>query len=1337
MRWKRRADEESIAQEKAPPTYIETADKLQRMVEAVSADEFSWQEAHYDRDSWQGRELLFLMANHEWVRATSEIVGITRSDAVETTIKVDVDLDQVTHEAFRGRKGPIWLPVAVLPPTENIRTAPDLFATVTDATGKPVPMLPVADLRHQASAAMAEIIVKMAISHWPAPGPSQPPVDTRDERLLLSAAIYRLLRDGSGDSGDTGAGHAMESPRIPKARDALRGLLGIYNRQLEIRFGAAAQAAETARGHQFTPELARRAAKILQALTESIFIVVQADFDLAPSVLTIQVPNRKLTVSKSRWLRPSTWVIRPAGHLEIDVLLPTADADRQIQVSLPDGVSVDDSVDHPDRKAGKNDKRPPWLDIEVHAPLPLQDLGASVKQVISAQEKARKSIDLAPVVQPLLDLARAKAELALDTLRHYEDRYRDAGAARQPANGDGPVRGPRQRLEAFVEYLGGQDDEAPPSLEETWGRFDLEKVPLSRRLVLDQVSPQTAVVRANMIENVSQRATPKQAKVHVDVTVDDRDYFSTARSSAFMSLILMCGVLCLQVFWPVVNPNAQQPAPEVLAIVITLFATIQANRIERPDRSTLRGQLFAMGSWLIGASVLPSLTLALAFGFETRGVAADLWAGGCILAQFLFLVVMKRGPLTPTGRPRLLKRRVFTTKGPDYRHFEALRSDYWRNTTADALMIGRTAYGYVVWQKVGPQKETTQNSEAERISPMLRTTLLWDKGQPPSAPSNVLALLRTGTQHQAVTFVVFRDKWPADEDRADAGNDTETFERRKLDLDPERLAPADSVASTVDVFVGVSRDKILKIAEHPAAIILDAAANKLVVLDTQLPVPAPALAYRDRQWARVRVALRDADDIQRLADFLTDICGKVAEALDESHIVAVQTVPKAPLRPIYGPAILGSDHDSEAVSEIPVLTTDLDIVNGYTIEGESPAARTWRVLAICGDARSNIESDIVQHLAAVREDFQLAGLTYALLHGTAVMVLLVHEPVADQRGARAGQAARPDQDLAAALEADLRKEPGCAKLRVLLCKSLTRDDLEPAAADPYPMLRVRFNWQDRPGAILNVLESIGLALIEERPAIAKKDWSVAYARVQVLVGQLGFGRLTIRVHVPPQRVQDWNESKMAEMARTIEMTAANEAASPGAPGSAVGPVISIDRIKLTGSLTASKGPGTAQACPHALTTGTTAVKQRATPSAGAAIGSVPVMKVVVYSHDADARAQIKLAIGRRPAIDVPDAEIIEVATEPALFRLLDAGGADVMVLDGEAQPAGGMGVCRQAKDEIYNCPPVLLLIGRADDRWLATWSRADAVISHPIDPVALARELARLMRGQSADAKQP
>jgi hypothetical protein len=63
-----------------------------------------------------------------------------------------------------------------------------------------------------------------------------------------------------------------------------------------------------------------------------------------------------------------------------------------------------------------------------------------------------------------------------------------------------------------------------------------------------------------------------------------------------------------------------------------------------------------------------------------------------------------------------------------------------------------------------------------------------------------------------------------------------------------------------------------------------------------------------------------------------------------------------------------------------------------------------------------------------------------------------------------------------------------------------------------------------------------------------------------------------------------------------------------------------------------------------------------------------------------------------------------------------------------------MGICRQAKDEVYDCPPVLLVIGRPDDGWLATWSRADAVVSHPIDPAALAGALAGLMRQRAAGA---
>lgn len=145
-----------------------SARQLQANVTAVTSEEFRWQESHYDRDSRYGRELLFLIANHDWVRATSEIINISRSDAIDTTIKIDIDLAQITHEAFRNKTGLLWLPIAVLPPQPAVgaqaesghyRLEPDPFATVTGAAGELLPLLPTADVRHQMSAAMAEIIV--------------------------------------------------------------------------------------------------------------------------------------------------------------------------------------------------------------------------------------------------------------------------------------------------------------------------------------------------------------------------------------------------------------------------------------------------------------------------------------------------------------------------------------------------------------------------------------------------------------------------------------------------------------------------------------------------------------------------------------------------------------------------------------------------------------------------------------------------------------------------------------------------------------------------------------------------------------------------------------------------------------------------------------------------------------------------------------------------------------------------------------------------------------------------------------------------------------------------
>jgi DNA-binding response OmpR family regulator len=122
------------------------------------------------------------------------------------------------------------------------------------------------------------------------------------------------------------------------------------------------------------------------------------------------------------------------------------------------------------------------------------------------------------------------------------------------------------------------------------------------------------------------------------------------------------------------------------------------------------------------------------------------------------------------------------------------------------------------------------------------------------------------------------------------------------------------------------------------------------------------------------------------------------------------------------------------------------------------------------------------------------------------------------------------------------------------------------------------------------------------------------------------------------------------------------------------------------------------------------------------------MRVLVYSDDANTRAEVLLALGKRIHPDLPAVEYVECATGPVVIATLDAGDIDMAILDGEAVPVGGMGICRQVKDEVYECPPVLVLIGRRDDAWLATWSRADGVVSHPIDPLVLAETAIRLLR---------
>jgi DNA-binding NarL/FixJ family response regulator len=123
--------------------------------------------------------------------------------------------------------------------------------------------------------------------------------------------------------------------------------------------------------------------------------------------------------------------------------------------------------------------------------------------------------------------------------------------------------------------------------------------------------------------------------------------------------------------------------------------------------------------------------------------------------------------------------------------------------------------------------------------------------------------------------------------------------------------------------------------------------------------------------------------------------------------------------------------------------------------------------------------------------------------------------------------------------------------------------------------------------------------------------------------------------------------------------------------------------------------------------------------------------VLLYSDDPQVRDRMRLAIGARPEKDLR-VRFVEAATYDECIRLMDDVDVDVLVLDGEAAPAGGLGIARQLKDEVPDCPPTCVVIARAADRWLAAYARVDATLVHPLDPVTTGATVAGLLRSRLA-----
>jgi DNA-binding response OmpR family regulator len=123
--------------------------------------------------------------------------------------------------------------------------------------------------------------------------------------------------------------------------------------------------------------------------------------------------------------------------------------------------------------------------------------------------------------------------------------------------------------------------------------------------------------------------------------------------------------------------------------------------------------------------------------------------------------------------------------------------------------------------------------------------------------------------------------------------------------------------------------------------------------------------------------------------------------------------------------------------------------------------------------------------------------------------------------------------------------------------------------------------------------------------------------------------------------------------------------------------------------------------------------------------------VLLYSDDPQVRDRMRLAIGTRPAAEL-EVEFVDSSSYDECIRLMDEYQIDLLVLDGEATPGGGLGIARQLRDEVSDCPPIAVVIARAADRWLAAYAKVDATLVHPLDPVTTGRTVAALLRERAS-----
>jgi len=123
------------------------------------------------------------------------------------------------------------------------------------------------------------------------------------------------------------------------------------------------------------------------------------------------------------------------------------------------------------------------------------------------------------------------------------------------------------------------------------------------------------------------------------------------------------------------------------------------------------------------------------------------------------------------------------------------------------------------------------------------------------------------------------------------------------------------------------------------------------------------------------------------------------------------------------------------------------------------------------------------------------------------------------------------------------------------------------------------------------------------------------------------------------------------------------------------------------------------------------------------------MRVLVVNQNRQLSLLLTSALVGEDAV-----ELLEVRTpQRALQQLDEVGGYDLVLADADTAPTGGFALAREVKARGQmgrDVPPVILLLARGQDRYLAKWSQADAFLLKPPDPFDLHAVITAVVAGE-------